>query len=111
MQRVCCVASSSGDEWASSPGDADVDGVTPPTRDRVALILALGTAISFVLIAAGSVLVALQDRPLSENATQLLVAAFGGMIGVLGSYLGFRAGLARRQEQEREEETDSEPDD
>jgi hypothetical protein len=31
---------------------------------------------------------------LSENATQILTGAFGGIIGVLGSYLGYRAGAA-----------------
>jgi len=31
---------------------------------------------------------------LSSNATQLLTLAFGGIIGVVGSYLGFKAGQA-----------------
>jgi hypothetical protein len=31
---------------------------------------------------------------LSENATQILTGTFGGIIGVLGSYIGYRAGAA-----------------
>jgi hypothetical protein len=32
------------------------------------------------------------DTPgLSENATQVVIAAFGGVIGLLGAYLGARA--------------------
>lgn len=81
-----------------------------PTRDRVALILAIGTSTAFVLISGAALFAVISARSLSENATQVLTAAFGGMTGVLGSYLGFRAGMVRRQEQEQQkEETDDEP--
>jgi hypothetical protein len=29
---------------------------------------------------------------LTENETQVLISAFGGIFGILGAYLGFRAG-------------------
>ena len=32
-----------------------------------------------------------EQSGLSDNATQVLTAAFGGIIGVLGSFVGFRA--------------------
>ena len=32
---------------------------------------------------------------LSDNATQLLTAAFGGIIGILGTYVGYAAGSDR----------------
>jgi hypothetical protein len=31
---------------------------------------------------------------LSENATQILTLAFGGIIGLLGSYVGYKTGQA-----------------
>lgn len=73
--------------------------VTPPGRDWAAftLAIALGTSVNLVTIA---VLVnALSNTPdvgLSENATQLLTNAFSGIVGLLGSYIGFRAGSEAR---------------
>jgi hypothetical protein len=32
------------------------------------------------------------SEPLSDNATQVLTAAFAGIVGALGSYLGYKAG-------------------
>jgi hypothetical protein len=70
-------------------------------RDWVAIILAIGTttAVNLVIIA---VLVdafyPAEGSGLSENATQIITGAVGGMIGVLGSYLGFRAGEGRRDD-------------
>lgn len=58
-------------------------------------MLALGIAVA-VNIVTGAVLydaIFSQGPGLSDNATQLLTTAFGGMIGVLGAYLGFQAGL------------------
>lgn len=62
-------------------------------RDLVAIILAFGiaTSINFITLAVMYDAVA-EGAELSENATQILVAAFGGIIGILGSYIGFRAG-------------------
>lgn len=65
-------------------------------RDWVAIILAVGLAAAINTITAAVLYDAIAgDQPgLSENATQILVASFGGIIGVLGSYVGYRAGAA-----------------
>jgi len=63
-------------------------------RDWVAVILAasLGLALNMLMFAV--IWDALRsDTPgISENATQVIIAGFGGIIGVLGSYVGFKAG-------------------
>lgn len=71
-----------------------------PGREWVALILAAGlaTAVNIVTLAALWDAIRSQGGGLSENATQILTTAFGGIIGVLGSYVGFRAGKAARTE-------------
>ena len=65
-------------------------------RDRVALVLALGITIALNVVTAGVLYDAVFSKGpgLSSNATQLLTLAFGGIIGVVGSYLGFKAGQA-----------------
>jgi hypothetical protein len=37
------------------------------------------------------------SEPLSDNATQVLTAAFAGIVGALGSYLGYKAGEAHER--------------
>jgi hypothetical protein len=71
-------------------------------RELVALVLAIGLAASLLLIVAAVMYDAVRsDTPgLSENATQILTGWGGGIIGIVGSYLGYRAGEtsdARRQ--------------
>jgi len=63
-------------------------------KDWVALILALSICIALNLMVAGILYNAIVHShvPLSENATQVLTGAIGGIIGILGSYLGFREG-------------------
>lgn len=63
-------------------------------KDWVALVLTIGlcTAINTITFAVLWDALFSSDSGLSENATQILVAAFGGMIGVIGSYIGYRAG-------------------
>jgi predicted PurR-regulated permease PerM len=39
---------------------------------------------------------------LSENATQVLTTAFGGIIGVLGAFIGFKAGRSSAAHEEQE---------
>jgi hypothetical protein len=65
-------------------------------RDWVAVLLAVGIATAVNVITAAVLYDAIfsQGPGLSDNATQLLTTAFGGIIGVLGSYVGFRAGQA-----------------
>lgn len=66
----------------------------PRGREWVALVLAIGISMAVILITAASMYDAVRsDTPgLSENATQVLTAAFSGGFGVLGSYVGYRAG-------------------
>lgn len=74
-----------------------LDGV-----DIVAIILATGLAALILLIIVATVVQILNDNPnapevqLSENSTQILIAAIGGVVGVLGGYIGHR--LARHDD-------------
>src|SRR5262245_31304887 len=81
-------------------------GVNRPTatgRQWVAIILAVGiaTAINLITFAVLYDAIFSAGPGLSENATQILTTAFGGIIGVLGAYLGFRAGRAESEDEER----------
>jgi hypothetical protein len=62
----------------------------------VAVILAVGLALVAALILIATIVQILYGgRPaveLSENATQVLVASIGGLVGVLGAYIGYRLG-------------------
>lgn len=64
--------------------------------DLVAAILAVGLALVVVLILVATIVQILNNRPvapeiqLSANATQVLIAAIGGIVGVLGGYIGYR---------------------
>jgi len=59
-------------------------------RNYVAITLAVGLATAVVLLTAGVLYDAIASKGpgLSDNATQILTTAFGGIIGVLGTYLG-----------------------
>jgi hypothetical protein len=63
-------------------------------QNWVPIILAIGVSTAINCICFGVLWDALRsDTPgLSENATQLLTGALGGMLGVLGAYIGFHAG-------------------
>lgn len=63
-------------------------------RELVALVLAVGLGVAINCVCFGVLYDAVRsDTPgLSENATQILTTAFGGIIGVLGSFIGYRAG-------------------
>ena len=64
--------------------------------DIVAIILAVGISVVLCLIIVGTIVQILHNAPrtpeiqLSENATQILIAGIGGVIGVLGGYIGYR---------------------
>jgi hypothetical protein len=62
-------------------------------RDWVAVVLAVGLVIAVATITiAGLYDVILRpDDQLSENATLVLTTAFGGIIAILGTYVGHRA--------------------
>lgn len=68
-------------------------------KDWVAIILAVGLALAINMICFAVLWDALRsDTPgLSENATQILTTAFGGILGVVGSYIGYRAGTQDRE--------------
>jgi hypothetical protein len=60
----------------------------------VALVLAVTLGIAFNLFTAAVLWTAIDgDAPLSENATQVLTGWGGGIIGVLGAYIGYRVGV------------------
>lgn len=73
-------------------------------KDWVALVLTIGlcTGVNCLTIAVLYDAIFSEGPGLSENATQILVAAFGGMIGVIGSYIGYRAGTIDRKTDTRQ---------
>jgi hypothetical protein len=65
----------------------------PRGPDLVAVILALALLLLSSLILVGTIVQILHGNPevvLSENATQILIAATSGLTGVLGGYMGYR---------------------
>jgi uncharacterized YccA/Bax inhibitor family protein len=63
-------------------------------RDTVASILAIGLALAIVLITVAVAWASLFNKgatALSDNGTKVLIGVLGGLIGVLGTYLGFHA--------------------
>jgi hypothetical protein len=69
-------------------------GQSSRATDWVAIILAVGLILALNLITAGVLYDAIFSAGpgLSENATQILTLAFGGIVGILGSYVGYRVG-------------------
>jgi hypothetical protein len=68
--------------------------------DPVATALAVALGLVIVLITIGVLYDAITDpnqTGLGENSTQVLETAFGGILGILGAYLGFQRGAASRQ--------------
>jgi len=65
-------------------------------RDLVALVLAIGLAfaVATMTIAVLWDAIASAGPGLSDNAAQVLTTAFGGIIGILGAWLGGRNGEA-----------------
>lgn len=69
----------------------------------MAFVLAIGLTLLASLILVGTIVQILHGNPevvLSENATQILIAATSGLTGVLGGYMGYRL----HQEDERDRE-------
>lgn len=67
---------------------------SPDGVDRVALVLALTLALGVALIITVSMInVGTHQVPtqaLGENTTQVLTSVLGGIVGVLGGYVGFK---------------------
>lgn len=88
----------------------DSGAPSSPTRDWVALTLAIGVATALNLITIAVLLAAFYrgqrtgDYALSENATQVLIAAFGGFIGILGGYVGGSAVARARHEADKSQQ-------
>jgi len=74
-----------------------------PTVDHVAVILAIALALAVVMIMTGVILNVVSHKnptpTLGENSTQVITAIIGGLIGVLGGYIGART---RRPEDDDE---------
>jgi hypothetical protein len=67
-------------------------------RDLSALVIAVGLSVAVCSITFAVLYDAIAhpaDAGLSDNATQVLTAAFGGIIGILGTYVGFNAATNR----------------
>lgn len=82
----------------------------------VAIILAISVGVSVNVITAAICFAALTrlgvdpDSGISENGTQLLTAAFSGMIGALSAYMGFTLGKKTNGKPEPPEPLDGPPD-
>ena len=76
-----------------NPPDPEPVTTSGPVRDWVAIVVAVGLSTSVNVITLAAVWNAVENgQGLSENATQVLTTAMGGMVGLLGGYLGFKAG-------------------
>jgi hypothetical protein len=66
--------------------------------DVVAIILSIGLVTIGILIGLALVVNVVRGHnptpTLGENTTQVLIAVMGGLVGILGSYLGYSAFLA-----------------
>jgi hypothetical protein len=77
----------------SRPSRTEEPGMTQQARDKVALILASSLGACLLLVTGTVMWVAVEgDRPLGEPGSHLLGVLLGGLLGVVGSYLGFKQG-------------------
>jgi len=69
--------------------------------DLTAMILATGITTSIIFLTIGIVWSAVQNgstaATLSENETQVLISAFGGIFGILGAYIGYQLGNGAKE--------------
>lgn len=69
------------------------------TGGSVAMILAVSLGVAFNIFCFAVLWTAVtSDAPLSENATQVLTGWGGGIIGILGAYVGYRIGFVAANE-------------
>lgn len=67
--------------------------------DMAAIILAVGLSLGFVIFCVAALYDAIAhptESILSENATQVLSSMSGGIVGILGAYVGYRVGRDAR---------------
>jgi hypothetical protein len=68
-------------------------GAHAKSRDNVALILTLSLGLCLLLVTIAVSWVAISgDRELGEAGSRLIAVLLGGLLGILGSYLGFHTG-------------------
>jgi hypothetical protein len=61
--------------------------------DWVAVILAAGISLSLLAATIATAYIAIYlDRPVGENVTQILTGWGGGIIGILGAFVGYAFG-------------------
>lgn len=69
--------------------------------DWVAVILAVGVSLSILVLITGIMWGAIKHgqtaSTITENEVQVLLAAFSGIFGILGAFLGFRAANGNKQ--------------
>jgi hypothetical protein len=69
--------------------------VVKPSADAVALVLAAALVLAVLVLGIALIANVIEHQnpaaTLGENTTQVLTATVGGIIGVLGSYLGRRS--------------------
>jgi len=75
--------------------------------DTVAVILSITLLVVLGCVAATSLINVLNPNTnltgtLGENTTQILSASTGAIVGVLGAYMGYRAGDRRRMKEEED---------
>jgi hypothetical protein len=65
-----------------------------PSKDWVAMIIAIGLATALNLITLAVLIYAFYNpnHVLSDNAVNLLTGWGGGMVGIVGAYVGYKAG-------------------
>ena len=71
----------------------------PTSGGSVALVLAISLALAFNIFTLAVLYTAIENNAaLSENATQVLTGWGGGIIGILGAYIGYRLGSSPDEE-------------
>jgi hypothetical protein len=69
--------------------------------DLTAMILSIGITLSITLLTIGIVWSAIKNggtaATLTENETQVLISAFGGIFGILGAYIGYQLGNGAKE--------------
>ena len=78
-----------------------------PGVDLVALVLAIALGVTVVLIMVSALINVVDHQAptptLGENTTQVLTSAIGGVVGILGAYVGYSF---RRRHDESDTGTD-----